>query len=84
MNGLMVSRGRIIRMKNTDIAAVFENIADLLELKGENKFKIRDYADMVAHPTCRKIGEREPVDVDQEAVFNTRPLKEVLAYLRKR
>ena len=31
-------------MKNTDIAAVFENIADLLELKGENKFKIRAYA----------------------------------------
>jgi DNA polymerase (family X) len=31
-------------MKNADIAAVFENIADLLELKGENKFKIRAYA----------------------------------------
>ena len=31
-------------MKNTDIAAVFGNIADLLELKGENKFKIRAYA----------------------------------------
>lgn len=31
-------------MKNTDIADVFGNIADLLELKGENKFKIRAYA----------------------------------------
>ena len=39
----MLSRGRIIPMKNVDIAAVFENIADLLELKGENKFKIRAY-----------------------------------------
>jgi DNA polymerase (family 10) len=26
--------------------------------------------DMVAHPTCRKIGEREPVDVDLEAVYS--------------
>ena len=31
-------------MKNTEIATVFENIADLLELKGENRFKIRAYA----------------------------------------
>jgi DNA polymerase (family 10) len=31
-------------MKNSDIAAVFENIADLLDLKGDNKFKIRAYA----------------------------------------
>ena len=31
-------------MKNVDIAAVFENIADLLELKNENKFKTRAYA----------------------------------------
>lgn len=40
----MVSRAKIVPMKNTDIAAVFGNIADLLELKGENKFKIRAYA----------------------------------------
>jgi DNA polymerase (family 10) len=25
--------------------------------------------DIIAHPTCRKIGEREPVDVDVEAIF---------------
>jgi DNA polymerase (family 10) len=31
-------------MKNSDIATVFENIADLLDLKGDNKFKIRAYA----------------------------------------
>jgi DNA polymerase (family X) len=39
-------------MKNADIAAVFENIADLLELKGENKFKIRAYsraAQVISH-----------------------------------
>ena len=27
------------------------------------------HVDILAHPTCRKIGEREPVDVDLEAVF---------------
>jgi len=39
-------------MKNSDIAAVFENIADLLELKGENKFKVRAYsraAQVISH-----------------------------------
>jgi DNA polymerase (family 10) len=30
-------------MKNADIAKVFQDIADLLELKGENVFKIRAY-----------------------------------------
>jgi len=28
------------------------------------------HVDMIAHPTCRKIGEREPVDVDLEAVYS--------------
>jgi len=39
-------------MKNSDIAVVFENIADLLELKGENKFKVRAYsraAQIISH-----------------------------------
>ena len=30
-------------MKNSEIARVFEDIADFLELKGENPFKIRAY-----------------------------------------
>jgi len=30
-------------MKNSEIAKVFADIADLLELKGENQFKIRAY-----------------------------------------
>jgi DNA polymerase (family 10) len=30
-------------MKNSEIARVFQDIADLLELKGENQFKIRAY-----------------------------------------
>ena len=34
-------------MKNTEIGKVFEDIADLLELKGENQFKIRAYRNVV-------------------------------------
>ncbi len=34
-------------MKNTAIAKVFSDIADLLELKGENQFKIRAYQKVV-------------------------------------
>ena len=30
-------------MKNSGVAKVFQDIADLLELKGENVFKIRAY-----------------------------------------
>ena len=30
-------------MKNSEIARVFEDIADLLEIKGENPFKVRAY-----------------------------------------
>jgi len=30
-------------MKNTEIASIFNNIADLLEIKGENPFRIRAY-----------------------------------------
>ncbi|MFH1623926.1 MAG: DNA polymerase III, partial [Pseudomonadota bacterium] len=30
-------------MKNLEIARIFNNIADLLEIKGENPFRIRAY-----------------------------------------
>jgi len=46
-------------MKNSEIAKVFEDIADLLELKGENPFKIRAYQRVV-----RSI-EHLPVEVEQ-------------------
>ena len=46
-------------MKNSDIAKVFQDIADLLELKGENPFKIRAYQRVV-----RSI-EHLPVEVEQ-------------------
>ena len=46
-------------MKNSEIARVFQDIADLLELKGENPFKIRAYQKVV-----RSI-EHLPVDVEQ-------------------
>jgi len=46
-------------MKNSEVAKVFEDIADLLELKGENVFKIRAYQKAV-----RSI-EHLPVEVEQ-------------------
>jgi DNA polymerase (family 10) len=42
-------------MKNTAVAKVFQDIADLLELKGEIAFKIRAYqkaARAIEHPRC--------------------------------
>jgi len=46
-------------MKNSEIAKVFEDIADFLELKGENPFKIRAYQRVV-----RTI-EHLPVEVEK-------------------
>jgi len=46
-------------VKNGEIARVFQDIADLLELKGENLFKIRAYQKVV-----RSI-EHLPVEVEQ-------------------
>jgi DNA polymerase (family 10) len=46
-------------MKNSEVAKVFQDIADLLELKGENQFKIRAYQKVV-----RSI-EHLPVEVEQ-------------------
>ncbi len=46
-------------MNNKEIAGVFQDIADLLELKGENPFKIRAYEKVV-----RSI-EHLPVELEQ-------------------
>ncbi len=46
-------------MKNSEVAKVFADIADLLELKGENLFKIRAYQKVV-----RSI-EHLPVELEQ-------------------
>jgi len=46
-------------VKNSQIAKIFQDIADLLELKEENQFKIRAYQRVV-----RSI-EHLPVEVEQ-------------------
>jgi DNA polymerase (family 10) len=46
-------------MKNTDFAKVFRDIADLLELKGENVFKIR------AYQRASQAIERFPQEIEQ-------------------
>ena len=48
-------------MNNKEIAKVFQDIADLLELKGENPFKIRAY-----QKAARSI-DHLPVEVEQLA-----------------
>lgn len=87
-------------MNNKQIVKVFADIADLLELKRENQFKIRAYQQVV-----RSI-EHLPVEVEQlvaedrlgeilgvgvarrgwcqaQDILNARPLKEIIAYLRR-
>ncbi len=56
-------------MKNSEVAKVFADIADLLELKGENPFKIRAYQKVV-----RSV-EHLPVEVEQLVIEDR--LKEV-------
>jgi len=46
-------------MKSSDVAKVFQDVADLLELKGENPFKIRAY-----QKAARSI-EHLPVEIEQ-------------------
>jgi DNA polymerase (family 10) len=46
-------------MKNSDIAKVFSDIADLLEIKGENQFKVR------AYQRATRTTEHLPVEVEQ-------------------
>ncbi|MBI2853172.1 MAG: DNA polymerase/3'-5' exonuclease PolX [Chloroflexi bacterium] len=57
-------------MKNSEIAKVFSDIADLLELKGENVFKVRAYQKVV-----RSI-EHLPVEIEQ-MVKEGRSLREI-------
>jgi len=56
-------------MKNSEIAEIFQDIAALLELKGENPFKIRAY-----QKVARSI-KHLPVEVEQ--LVNENRLKEV-------
>ncbi len=56
-------------MKNSEIARVFQDIADLLELKGENVFKIRAYQ--------RAVRSIEYLPVELEQLVAEGKLKEV-------
>ncbi|MBM2832372.1 MAG: polymerase, partial [Dehalococcoidia bacterium] len=56
-------------MKNTDIARVFTDIADLLDLKGENVFKVRAY-----QKAARSI---EHLPVEAERLVSEDRLREI-------
>jgi DNA polymerase (family 10) len=62
-------RGRLKPMKNSEITMVFQDIADLLELKGKNPFKIRAYQKAV-----RSI---EQLTVEVEQLLADDKLKEI-------
>jgi DNA polymerase (family 10) len=32
-------------IQNSDVAEIFEKVADLLEIEGENRFRVRAYGD---------------------------------------
>ena len=56
-------------MKNSEVARVFQDIADLLELKKENPFKIRAYR--------KGAGSIEHLPVEVEQLVKEDRLKEV-------
>jgi DNA polymerase (family 10) len=56
-------------MKNLEIAKIFNNIADLLEIKGENRFKIRAYR--------RAAQNLESIAEDLAIISNRGELKEI-------
>ncbi len=57
---------------NSDVAEIFSEVSDLLDIRGANEYRIRamdnPYFNILAHPTGRLIGERDPYDVDVERI----------------
>lgn len=58
-------------MENAQIAAIFDEIADLLELKGDNQFRIRSYRN--AARTVRDLSQRVEDLVPQEEKLEDLP-----------
>jgi len=58
-------------MENAEIAAVFEEIADVLEIQGENPFRVRSYRN--AARTLRDLSERVVDLVDQQKDLSKLP-----------
>lgn len=60
-------------VRNTDIADIFERMADWLEIEGENPFKIGAYRNAnrrIGRQRGLKINERDPYEVDMAAVVH--------------
>lgn len=67
-------------VQNAEVARIFEQLADLLEIEAANPFRVRAYRGAIlramdhphfhvlAHPTGRLIGERQPYAVDLERI----------------
>jgi len=73
-------------MENTPIAAVFDDIADILEIQGENAFRIRSYRN--AARTIRDLPDRladlvaqgkDPIDLPGIGTHLAEKIREILA-----
>ena len=80
-------------MKNSDIAKVFQDIADLLELKDTHTYRARELGvKLVINTDAHSIGHLDFMRIgvgvarrgwcEAKDILNTRPLSEVIAYLK--
>lgn len=59
-------------MENADIAKIFEDIADLLEIKGENPFRVRSYRNAALIISGMPESMRNIVEKDEKELENIR------------
>src|SRR5215217_1545580 len=53
-------------IQNSDVADIFEKVADLLEIKGENRFRVRAYRDAARTVGGHSRSVAEMVEQDED------------------
>ncbi len=53
-------------IQNSDVADIFEKVADFLELEGENQFRVRAYRDAARTVGGHSRGVAEMVEEDED------------------
>jgi DNA polymerase (family 10) len=56
----------IVPIQNSDVAEIFEKVADLLEIEGENRFRVRAYRDAARTVGGHSRSVAEMVEEDQD------------------
>jgi len=58
---------------NSDVAKIFNKVADMLDIEGANQFRVRamdnPHFHILGHPTGRLIQERDPYEMDIEQIL---------------